>query len=250
MLKHILLAAVAAHLLCLAIAQAEPLSAGKSADVQGVDDEYARLMAIASRIHAPSKRHFGVLDISDHPKLGSVKAPFALVEFGSFQCPFCRRHLTETFPDIKAKYIDTGKLLYVFYDFSLDPEHHHARLAAEAAHCAAEQGKYWDFRNRLYRNQKALAPMFIEAHARAVDLDMAPFRECVKSSRYRDKTSADLELARELRVRGTPTFFLGHLEDGGREISIVRRISGSRTFGLFARQIDALDEQQNRLGLN
>jgi protein-disulfide isomerase len=244
-----LLAAIAAQLLYLGAAQADPQGVG-SAAVQGVDEEYARLMAIASQNRAPAKRQGGTLDISNHPTRGSATAPLVMMEFGSFQCPYCRRHLFETYPDIEAKYIDTGKLLYVFYDFSLDPKHRHARHAAEAAHCAAEQGKYWEFRNRLYRNQKALAPMFIEAHAQAVDLEMPPFRECLKSARYRDRPSADRDLARKLRVRGTPTFFLGIPDKGGREISIVRRISGSRPFDLFARQIDALEEQHTLLGLN
>jgi protein-disulfide isomerase len=156
----------------------------------------------------------------------------------------------ETFPDIKRDYIDPGRVRYVFFDFVLDPEHTYAQAAAEAAHCAAEQGKYSEFRQQLYRNQKALAPMFLQAHAETVGIQVTPFRECVESARYRTKVQADLHLSKTLRIRGTPTFFLGHLKDGGRKAEIAHRISGSRPFELFAEHFDALETKHAQLGLN
>ena len=239
-----------ASLLWLAVAHAETGTEAQINTDNIQSSEYERLMAVARTIRAPSKEASGALDISGHPSIGSTAAPLVLVEFGSFECPYCQRHLMETFPDLKRNYVDQGKLRYVFYDFALDPEHKYAQAAAEAAHCAAEQGKYWDFRQQLYRNQKALAPLFLEAHAENVGIQKKPFEACIESARHRSRVQADLKLARSLKIRGTPTFFLGYLEDGGKKAKITRRISGFRPFDLFAEHIDALETRHARLGLN
>jgi protein-disulfide isomerase len=82
------------------------------------------------------------VSVGDGPILGKPDAPVTVVEFSDYQCPFCQRFFTNTLPELKKDYIDTGKVRYVFRDFPLDAIHPQARKAAEAAHCAGEQGKY------------------------------------------------------------------------------------------------------------
>ena len=96
--------------------------------------------------------------LADAPALGRPDAPVTLVEFSDYQCPFCGRFFSATLSTLKRDYIDTGKVRYVFRDYPLAQIHPQARKAAEAAHCAGDQGKYWEMHDRLFRNQKALTP--------------------------------------------------------------------------------------------
>ena len=122
--------------------------------------------------------------VADAPSLGRADAPVTLVEFSDFQCPFCGRFFATTLPALKQDYIDTGKLRYVFRDFPLDQLHPNARTAAVAAHCAGEQGKYWDMHDVLFQNQRALAPPQLAEYARAVGVAGPEFEQCVASGRY------------------------------------------------------------------
>jgi protein-disulfide isomerase len=168
-----------------------------------------------------------------------------MVEFGGYQCGYCRKHYFDAMPAIKSKYIDTGKLRYVFFDVALDPSHEHAAKATEAAYCAHEQGGYWAYRGQLYQNNKALAPEFLGAHARAVGLDGDSFDACFESGRYADKPLTDRTLSRKLRVRGTPSFFLARPEgENGQRLMLVKRISGARSMEFFAAQLDPLVNEE------
>src|SRR3989454_11269372 len=80
--------------------------------------------------------------------------------------------------------VDTGKVRYVFRDFPLDQMHPQARKAAEAAHCAGEQGKYWEMHEVLFQSQRALAPPQLAEHARTVGVDGSKFDECLSSGRH------------------------------------------------------------------
>lgn len=129
----------------------------------------------------------------------------------------------------------------LFVDIALDPaQEAHAQRAAEAALCAGEQDRYWAFRQRLFGHQKALAPVFLDAHAEAAGLDVERLGTCLDEGRYLTRNREDRTLARELRVHGTPTFFLGRVHPGVDAVSIVRRISGAQPFELFAQDFDAL----------
>lgn len=83
-----------------------------------------------------------VLDIGDAPVKGNKDAKLTLMEFSDYQCPFCKRHAESTLPEIDKAYITTGKVRYAFRDYPLEAIHKQAQKAAEAAHCAGDQGKY------------------------------------------------------------------------------------------------------------
>ena len=205
--------------------------------------EFARLMAVARKTQQGAGSTIHRIDIEGRPSLGAEDAPLVIVEVGSYECPYCRRHWLDTMPTLRQHYIETGKLRYVFVDVVIDPRHQHAQAAAEAARCANEQGRYAAFRDRIYRNQKAIAAELLEAHAHAVGIDVPEFGRCIASGRYQTQVEGDTELGRRLRVRGTPSFFWARAEPDRTDVRPVRRFSGARPMEHFTRQFDALYEQ-------
>lgn len=174
--------------------------------------------------------------VAGGPMLGRVDAPVTIVEFSDYQCPFCQRFFSTTFPAIKKDYIDTGKVRYVFRDFPLDQLHPNARKAAEAAHCAGEQGKYWEMHDVLFRNQRALAPAQLAKHSRAVGMDGSKFNTCLLSGRNASRVEQGLTDGAAVGVQGTPGFVVGKTKAGG--VVEGTSIRGAQSLETFRRIID------------
>jgi len=151
--------------------------------------------------------------VADAPTLGRADAPVTLVEFSDYQCPFCQRFFATTLPALKKDYIDTGKLRFVYRDFPLEM-HPHAREAAVAAHCAGEQGKYWEMHDALFQYQAALAPAQIAERARALGLDSSRFDQCLTSGRHTASIERGLADGAAAGVQGTPGFVVGKTQPG------------------------------------
>jgi len=151
--------------------------------------------------------------VADAPTLGRADAPVTLVEFSDYQCPFCQRFFATTLPALKKDYIDTGKLRFVYRDFPLEM-HPHAREAAVAAHCAGEQGKYWEMHDALFQYQAALAPAQLAERARALDLDSSRFDQCLTSGRHTASIERGLADGAAAGVQGTPGFVVGKTQPG------------------------------------
>ncbi|PYR49461.1 MAG: hypothetical protein DMF95_12325 [Acidobacteria bacterium] len=109
-----------------------------------------------------------IVSLRDVMIKGNVTARVALVEFSDYECPFCGRYATQSFPEVEREYIDTGKIQYAFIDFPLESIHPQAVKAAEAALCAGDQGIYWDMHDRLMRNQNARSPSALPTQAAAM----------------------------------------------------------------------------------
>jgi protein-disulfide isomerase len=232
-------AALVLSLLGVAVS-AENLAVQSAAERTNADaEELAKLLAIARKSKSASREYSAELDISRHPYIGAVDAPLVMIEFGSYQCGFCRRHFAHTLPELRSAYVDTGKLRYVFFDVALDKRHQHSEIAAESAHCANEQGKFLAYRTALF-GSKQVSSECLSKHAIAVGLNMAKFDRCVETGRYRAQLQADRTLSRKLQVRGTPSFFLGRQQPNGASVTVVRRIGGARSSALFSQQLDAL----------
>lgn len=92
--------------------------------------------------------------VGNLPALGSNNAKVTMVEFSDYQCPFCERHFTQTEPQLKKEYVDTGKVKFYYRDFPLSQIHPGAQKGAEAARCAGDQGKYWEYHDSLFKNQQ------------------------------------------------------------------------------------------------
>ncbi len=178
-----------------------------------------------------------VIDLGGAPVKGDKNAKYAIVEFSEFQCPFCGRHIRETFPQLDKEYIQTGKFKYAFLDFPLESIHKNAFKAAEAANCAAEQGKFWEMHDRLFANQTALEPKQLTEHAQAVGVDVPKFQQCLDSGKYAADIRKDLADGSKLGVTGTPMTFIGVSQPNGK-VKIVKAIRGAQAYAAFK---DALD---------
>jgi protein-disulfide isomerase len=179
-----------------------------------------------------------VVEIGDAPLKGERDAKLTLMEFSDYQCPFCKRHADNTLSQIEKEYIATGKLRYVFRDFPLESIHPQAAKAAEAAHCAGDQSKYWEMHDRLFAYQQNLDPERLMEHAWALGLEAEPFKKCLNSGKYTERVHNDIAEGTKLRVSGTPTLLLGVSEGG--KMKDVKLVRGSQPFALFKHEIDKL----------
>ncbi len=145
--------------------------------------------------------------------LGDPDAPVTIVEFSDYQCPFCARHFQETWPQLQAEFVDTGRVRFVFKDFPLTNIHPQAPKAHEAARCAGEQEAYWAMHNRLFAGQSEWAGRSdhvdtFKEYAAELGLETAAFDACLDSGRWAGAVNADLAEGASLGVQGTPAFFI------------------------------------------
>jgi protein-disulfide isomerase len=171
------------------------------------------------------------VSIDDDPVLGQADAPVVIVEFSDFQCPYCKRFIEQTMPQLKREYIDTGKVKLVFRDFPLS-FHQNAALAAEAAQCAYEQDSYWEMHDRIFAGQgewsgSSEAKEIFIGYAEELGLDRARFRECLDSGRYKEEVQQDFKDGASYGVGGTPTFFING-----------RKLVGAQPFSAFQQVIE------------
>jgi protein-disulfide isomerase len=139
------------------------------------------------------------VDIRKEPFKGPAGARVAIIEFSDYQCPFCGKYDKETFPQLVKDYVDTGKVKYVFRDMPLD-FHKNAFKAAEAAHCAGEQGRFWEMHDRLFANQTNLTPEDLVKHAAALQLTTGLFQQCLESGRFANDIKKDIAAAGDVGV--------------------------------------------------
>ncbi|HYA29825.1 MAG TPA: DsbA family protein, partial [Acidobacteriota bacterium] len=142
---------------------------------------------------------------------GAEKAPVTIVKFEDFQCPYCKT-VQPTFSELLKRY--NGKIRVIHKDLPLDAIHPQARSAAEAARCAGEQGKFWDYHDKLYSVAPKLAVEDLKGVAKEVGLDVASFEQCYNGGKFKGAVQKDLLDGAKLGLNGTPAFFIN-----GREIS-------------------------------
>ncbi len=185
------------------------------------------------------------VSLDDDPVLGDEDAPIAIVEFSDFQCPFCASFRSNTFDQLKEEYIDTGRVKLVYRDFPLDSIHPDARLAAEASECADDQGKFWEYHDILFNNQRSLSVGDLKAYADQVGLDNADFNECLDSRKYKDEVEKDFQDGNSYGVSGTPLFFINGIElSGAQPFANFKRIIESE---LTKVQVDNIKEEVNKI---
>lgn len=163
---------------------------------------------------------------------------WAIIEFADFQCPSCGSYARDTFPSVKRKYVDTGKVEYLFRHFPLARTHPHATAAAEAAECARREGKCWSMHERLFFHQQELDRAALQKHAAAVGLPTREFEACT-SGEMSQHVLDDRAQGLRLGVKGTPTFLIGRIE--GRQIQILRAIRGAAPLAAFQLTFQALE---------
>jgi protein-disulfide isomerase len=147
-----------------------------------------------------------------------------IIEFSDYQCPYCEKWNQEVFAQLIQNY--GNQVRFVYRDFPL-PSHPEAQPAAEAADCAGEQGKYWDFHNKLFSGQQSLSQAAYQQYAGDIGLDLTKFNECVTSRRFQKEVEADLSYASNIGVSSTPTFFING-----------RPLIGAQPYASFKQVID------------
>jgi protein-disulfide isomerase len=168
--------------------------------------------------------------------MGREDAPVTIIEFTDLQCPYCARHATQTFPRLKADYIDPGKLRYTSRDLPL-PFHSFALPAAVASRCAGEQGRYWEYREALFAAQATLGSEPYGRIAGEMGLDVELLEACRSDGHAEADVRADLALAGSHGIRSTPTFVIGRVVDGEFQGELV---SGAQPYEVFKAKLDAL----------
>jgi protein-disulfide isomerase len=166
---------------------------------------------------------------STDPSLGRTSAPVTLIEFSDFQCPFCQR-VAPTLKKIRDTYGD--KVRIVWKDFPLTQIHPQAFKAGEAAHCAGDQGKYWEYHDRLFANQQQLQPEELKQHATDLGLDATAFNACLDTSKYGERVRDGVAQGTRLGVNSTPTIYING-----------RMLSGAQPYETF---VSVIDEELSR----
>ncbi len=141
---------------------------------------------------------------SDHVR-GNKNAKVTIVEFSDYQCPFCSR-FHDTMKEVMQKY--PKDVRWIFKHFPLDSIHPYARKAAEAAECAGEQNKFWEYSDAIYANQDKLNDEYIVSAGKDVGLNEAKFKSCLDSGKFTKKVDEDMSYGQSLGVQGTPGSFV------------------------------------------
>jgi protein-disulfide isomerase len=158
----------------------------------------------------------------DDPSEGKADAPVTVVEFSDFQCPFCGR-VWPTLKQLRMKYGD--KMRLVWKDFPLTQIHPQAFVAAQAGNCAREQGKFWEYHDKMFGNQSALQPANLKQYAADLSLDTAKFNQCLDSSKYEARVQTALGVGGQLGITSTPTVYVnGRMINGAQPIEVFQSV--------------------------
>lgn len=174
------------------------------------------------------------------PTLGDANAPITIVEYGHFKCLFCNRFSRETEPQISEKYIKTGKIKFVWKDFPY--EGGDSGKASEAAHCAQDQGKFWEYHNSLFtyiwdnyygkginaEEVEIFTDTKLKEFASQLGLDTTEFNSCLDLGKYKQLVQDNYKEGIAEGAKSTPTFFING-----------QKIVGAQPFSVFSQVIDS-----------
>lgn len=137
--------------------------------------------------------------------VGDPNAPVKVEEFSDFRCVHCAAFWRESERRLIEAYVATGKVYFTYIPFSFISDE--SFLAAEAAYCAMDQGKFWEFHDYVFANYDLpMTEKLLRAFAQDLKLDLAQYDNCMASGKYRQKVQEDGQYARSKGVTGTPTF--------------------------------------------
>ncbi len=171
----------------------------------------------------------------EDPFLGKADAPLTVIEFADFQCPFCGRWHEQVFPELKKEYIDTGKVKFVYKNLAFLGKE--SSDAANAALCAKEQNKYWEYHDKLYtsqngENQGAFSIDNLKKWAGELGLNTTQFNSCLDQQKYNEQVQADTAEANSNGLNSTPSTLVG-----------TRPVIGAQPYATFKA---AIEEELNK----
>jgi protein-disulfide isomerase len=203
-----------------------------------LEDVYEKLMAQGAAA-APAAPEAGApaapaavqkVELGNAPVKGPKNAPVTIVAFSDFECPFCGR-VNPTLKQIEDTY--KGKVKIAFKHQPL-PFHQNAKPAAMASLAAHEQGKFWEYHDKLFANQRALDRASLERYAQELGLNVAKFKAALDSNKFEAQVTADSQEGMRLGANGTPTFFING-----------RQLVGALPFDSFK---SVIDEELSKAG--
>ena len=178
-----------------------------------------------------------VLIKNGSPILGSIDAPITLVEFGDYQCSFCKRHFDQTHDLIMKNYVETNKVKILFKDLIVTPGKD-SMHAAHATHCAKDQGMFWKYHYMLYNNWEGentgwVTTDNLNKFAQKIDMNMNEFSKCMSENKWMELITASKNDANTLGITGTPSFFLIGPENE------LEKIHGAQPYNVFKEIFDS-----------
>ena len=202
---------IAAFLLGMLITKVQYLERqGSSASAANVP--VAPQAAVPNQPQAPAPGQKQNVAVGHITPIGDPNAKVKIVEFADFRCPFCEKFFTDTEPQIISDYVKTGKAVFYFRHFEfLGPA---SVVAGNAAECANEQGKFWDFHDYMYKNQPSESDTSLYTTdkltqiAGTLGMNTTQFQSCLSANKYDKNVSGDLAAGQKAGVSGTPTIFV------------------------------------------
>jgi protein-disulfide isomerase len=151
------------------------------------------------------------IDLKNAMVLGDADAPVTIVEYGDYQCPFCERYFKQNESAFISQYVNTGKARFVWKDYAFLGQE--SLWAAEAARCANDQGKFWEYHNYLYNHQGAensgaFSKANLKKFASALGLNMSQFNSCLDTDKYLSLVQQETQAGSDIGVNGTPATFI------------------------------------------
>jgi len=201
----------------------------------------ADLEQIKAALNEQKARTTPVYDISGDPAMGAANAKLTVIELSDFQCPYCLQYFKTIYPQVMDGYVKTGKIRYVFADFPGESTHPNALKAAEAGHCANEQGKFWEMHDQLFTRQRDLSTTGVADGAKAVGLNEAAFDACLAGGKYTAAIRESAQKIANIGLQGTPAFLFGTADpENPSKIKLAKALVGAQPYAQFQQVIDSL----------
>ena len=188
------------------------------------------------------------ITIAGEPTKGNAAAKVTLVEVSDYHCPFCRRQVLQTMPQLLAEYVNTGKVQYVFVDYPIAQLHPDAFKSHEAAACAGDQGKYWQMHDLLFTNSPAREASQLVTQASMLGLDMKKFEACMNNGNggaHAAEIRASIARVQQLGVGGTPLVLIGMTPPPGSPMKVIGSVYGAKPYAEFKTALDAVLAKAN-----
>jgi len=240
--KKIFIAALA---ILLSACQPAPINSVSDAEVQELKAELKELKHIqalvAQKVGMGELVRPDEISIEDGERIGEDTASLVLIEFTDLHCPFCAKFHENVWPEIKADWVDTGKVMFVGKELPLAKIHPKAAYAAVTLRCAAVQNAYSPTKDFLFEKGQAFGEADLADIITENKLDEVAFNECLKDGSIHKKITNSLLQARKLGFASTPTFVIGKRK--GDMITDYEVVSGAGSVENFAVIFDKLLEK-------
>lgn len=178
---------------------------------------------------------------ADFNAAGDPDAPIKITEYSDYQCPYCARFVEQTEEQLVQTYVASGQVYFVFRSFGLyiGPE---SQAAAEAAYCAGDENKYWQYHDILFANNTGenvgdYTTRKLQAFAEALELDMTAFNSCLSSGKYTERVTQDGVDGQAAGITATPSFVITYVVNGEPKSKIIQ---GAQVFSAFQTEIEAV----------